>query len=454
VQRLFTIKGKRWAFLFRDNVWRMNQDTGNNLSNSMNHPSLLLEIGAEEIPARFLRGAISDLKNIAARIFSEYRVDYKNMNTFGTPRRLVLIVEGLNTVQEKVIKEVFGPSRQAAFDSKGNPTKAAAGFANSLGIKISDLIIKQRGKGDYVAAVIEKKGLETKAVLPELSKKIILSLHFPKAMRWGDTQLSFVRPIHRILAIFGSEIVNFELDGLKSSNMTKGHRFLSPSAFLIKDIASFMNLLENNFVILDHEKRKNIIRNGIASLFNTPDRQPIIDEELLDTVNFLVEFPVPVLCSFSDEYLKLPKELLITVMKDHQKYFAVQDSKGNLINNFVVISNTRAENSGTVMIGAERVIKARFDDAKFYYFDDIKKHLSDRVENLKQVTFHDELGTLFEKTERVKSIAGFLSEKLDPSLKDRVTRAGYLSKSDLITGVVREFPELQGVMGKYYALCD
>jgi glycyl-tRNA synthetase beta chain len=209
--------------------------------------------------------------------------------------------------------------------------------------------------------------------------------------------------------------------------------------------------LENNYVLLDHDKRKRRILDGFKSLFETSDRKPVIDEELLETVTFIVEYPVPVLCSFHEDYLKLPEELLITVMKDHQKYFAVQDARGKLSNNFIVVSNTRADNADTVRIGAERVIKARFDDAKFYYYDDIKRSLSDRVQDLKQVTFHDELGTLFDKTERMISIAAFLAENIDPSLKDKLMRAAHLSKADLTSGVVREFPELQGTMGTYYA---
>ncbi|RPI34956.1 MAG: glycine--tRNA ligase subunit beta, partial [Nitrospiraceae bacterium] len=195
-------------------------------------------------------------------------------------------------------------------------------------------------------------------------------------------------------------------------------------------------------------------RKNITALFNDPVLQPIIDEELLETVTYIVEYPVPVLCSFRSEYLTLPKELLITVMKDHQKYFGVQDINGSLLNHFVVISNTRAENAETVRIGAERVIKARFDDAKFYYHEDTSKRLDERVENLRAVTFHDKLGSLYEKTERVMAIAAFLAEKISPSLKDSVLRAARLSKTDLITGVVREFPELQGIMGKYYATHD
>jgi glycyl-tRNA synthetase beta chain len=416
--------------------------------------SFLLEIGSEEIPARFLPPAIAGLKEIAARLFGEYRIGFSNIEAYATPRRLALIVSGMDQAQKDSIKEIFGPSKNAAFDEQGNPSKAASGFARSAGVNVSDLKIKMKGKAEYVAAVVEEKGAETKTILPEIAKKIILSLHFPKSMRWGDGTLHFARPISWILALFGPETVRFEIDGIRSSNMTKGHRFLSPAEFQVKDIASYMSMLENNFVTLDQEKRKNNIRKNIFALFTDPAVQPIIDEELLEMVTFLVEYPAPVRCSFSQEYLKLPKELLITVMKDHQKYFGVQDSNGNLLNHFIVVSNTRADNADTVRVGAERVIKARFDDARFYYYDDIKKPLSDRIENLKDVTFHDRLGSLHEKTGRIASIASFLSEKLSDSLREKAERAAWLSKTDLVTGVVREFPELQGIMGKYYATHD
>jgi glycyl-tRNA synthetase beta chain len=420
----------------------------------MNNPSFLLEIGTEEIPARFLPGAIEDLRNSAARLLEDYRIGSENIETFATPRRLVLLAENVNAVQRDITKVVFGPSKKAAFDDNGSPTKAAAGFANSLGIKVSDLTVRQKGKNEYVTAVIEEKGLQTNSVLPEIFRKIILSLHFPKTMRWANGNLSFARPIHWILAIFDSHVMDFEIEGIKSNNLTKGHRFLSPASSQVKDIASYMKLLEHNFVILDQQKRKDIIRENMIKLFEASDKQPHFDEDLLTTVTFLVEYPVPVVCSFDNEYLALPKELLITVMKDHQKYFAVRDAEGKLSNDFVVISNTLRENSETVRIGAERVIKARFDDAKFYFNEDMKKSLASRVEDLKQVTFHDRLGTLYEKSQRLTSIGTFLAEKLASSKMDEIVRAALLAKTDLVTGVVREFPELQGTMGKYYSQHD
>jgi glycyl-tRNA synthetase beta chain len=416
--------------------------------------SLLLEIGTEEIPARFLPVAIADLKSSAAAVFAEYRIACREIKSYATPRRLVLLVKGVAPMQNDAAREVFGPSKKVAYDAQGEPTKAATGFASSVGIPVSDLVVKTKGKGEYVAAVISESGAETKAVLPEMFRKIILSLRFPKSMRWGSGSMLFVRPIHWLVALCSQETVLVEIDGIKSGNMTRGHRFLSPASFQIKEVSSYMSLLENNFVVLDQEKREKIIRAGIDELSAKSGGRPVTDDGLLETVNFLVEYPVPVLCGFDREYLKLPKELLITVMKDHQKYFGIQDEDGNLLNSFIVISNTRADNNETVRTGAERVIKARFDDAKFYFHEDRKTPLIERVEALKNVTFHDKLGSLFSKTERIVSIASFLADALIPDQKDKLLRAARLAKADLITGVVREFPELQGVMGKYYATHD
>ncbi|MDA8432900.1 MAG: glycine--tRNA ligase subunit beta [Nitrospiraceae bacterium] len=429
----------------------VNQETK---QGDMQELSLLLEIGTEEIPARFLPVAIADLKGIAAELFTDSRVEYREIKSYATPRRLVLMMKGVAPKQNEAVREVFGPSKKVAFDEQGSPTRAATGFASSLGIPVSELVVKTKGKSEYVAAIITESTADTKAVLPDLFRKIILALRFPKSMRWGSGSMLFVRPIHWIVALCGQETIPLELDGIKSGNMTRGHRFLSPAAFQIKEVSAYGSLLENNFVVLDPEKRERLIRGGIEELSAKSGGRPVADDGLLETVTFLVEYPVPVLCGFDREYLKLPKELLITVMKDHQKYFGIQDEDGNLLNSFIVISNTRAENGETVRTGAQRVIKARFDDAKFYYHEDKKSRLIDRVEGLKNVTFHDKLGSLFAKTERVVSLASFFADAVAPGQKEKLLRAANLAKADLTAGVVREFPELQGVMGKYYAQHD
>ncbi|MBM4136097.1 MAG: glycine--tRNA ligase subunit beta [Nitrospira sp.] len=432
----------------------MNNTIGNNSSLITHHSSLLLEIGTEEIPARFLPGAIQGLKENAATFLKETYIDFSEIQTYATPRRLSLIATGLPVMQEARVKEIFGPPKKAAFDKDGRPTKAAIGFAQTQGVSVESLTIKSKDKGEYVVAVIEEKGIPVKDLLPEVFKRLVLSIRFPKTMRWGNGSMRFARPIHWLLALFGNDVVHFEIDEIKSSNMTRGHRFLSPGSFKVEEISTYKDSLKNKSVILDHYERKHIILDGIRRLSAQAGGMPVEDEELIETVNFLVEYPVPVLCSFLEDYLKLPKELLITVMKDHQKYFAIKDNEGKLTNNFIVISNTKVDNAEAVRVGAERVIKARFEDARFYFEEDSKKPLYERIEDLKKVTFHDGLGSLYEKTKRIASIAEFLAGRFLPSEKDKLSRAAWLSKTDLITGSVREFPELQGIMGKYYAILD
>ncbi|HXX80690.1 MAG TPA: glycine--tRNA ligase subunit beta [Thermodesulfovibrionales bacterium] len=416
--------------------------------------SLLLEIGTEEIPARFIPPALIMLKSNTESIFEEYSIGFSGMNAYATPRRLALLVKGIPPMQKDRVKEVYGPAKKAAFDEHGAPTRAAAGFAQSQGIDVNDLVVKKKEKGEYVVAVIHYKGAPVMDLLHEALKKVILSLNFPKSMRWGNGDLRFVRPIHWIMALLDGTTIIFEIDGLRSGNITKGHRFLSPGSFIVKEIPSYINLLENNYVIADIEERKRKIAKGIENLAVSVAGKALRDEELFNTVTNLVEYPVPVLCEFPPEYLRLPKELLITVMKDHQKYFAIENDHGNLKNYFVVISNTKDENKETIRKGAERVIKARFEDARFYYEEDIKRTLHSRIQDLKRVTFHDKLGSLYDKTRRVVTLASFLSEILLPHVKQSIERAAWLCKTDLITGVVREFPELQGLMGKYYAVHD
>jgi len=416
--------------------------------------NLLLEIGTEEIPARFLPLAIQQLRDKSFELLNSQFIEFTDIKSYATPRRLALIVKGLSPFQKDIVKEVIGPPAKVAYDSDGRPTKAATGFASSQGIDISELRIKKTEKGEYVVAEKRQKGEEIKGLLPDLLKRLILSLHFPKSMRWGNSDLRFVRPIHWILALYSNEIVPFEIDGIKSGNITKGHRFLSPASFVIRELNSYINLLENNYVILDQEERRRIIYDGLSRLASSVNGRVLMDEGLIETVIYLVEYPMPVLCQFPDKYLTLPRELLITVMKDHQKYFAIEDDEGRLLNHFIVISNTKEANSETVREGAERVIKARFEDAVFYYGEDLKRPLSSRIEDLRRVTFHERLGSLYDKTERVVRLASILSERLLPEKRPLIERAAWLSKTDLLTGVVREFPELQGLMGKYYAIND
>lgn len=416
--------------------------------------SFLLEIGTEDLPARFLPLAIRQMEENTARILQELHVPFSSIRTYGTPRRLTVIVRGLPARQEYRVREVFGPARTVAFDESGRPTKAATGFARSLGVEVESLVIKRKDKGEYVVAVLREGGAPLADILPDVIARIVLSLSFPKTMRWADGDLRFARPIRWLLALFDGETVSVEIDGIRSGNSTKGHRFLSPAPFTLLEISGYRSMLENNFVIVDQDERKTMIRERMANLLQPYGETPIRDDELLETVVHLVEYPVPVVATFPREYLDLPRELLITVMKGHQKYFAVENSAGTVTNRFVVVSNTGEENADTVRIGAERVIRARFEDARFYFEEDRKVALHERVEKLRNVAYHERLGSLYAKTERVAKIAAYLSDRLPTVSRQKIVRAAWLAKADLITGVVREFPELQGTMGKYYALAS
>lgn len=413
-------------------------------------PVLLLEIGTEEIPARFLPDAIGRLKEDAAKLFSDYAIGVESIKTYATPRRLSLMAE-LHASQNAIAKEIWGPPVAVAFDSQGNPTKAAEAFARANKISLGDISRKEKGKGSYIVAIIKEETKPTGELLPELLPRLITSVHFPKTMRWGNGDFRFARPIHWILALFNNKRVPFEIDGMKSIGMTRGHRFLAPAPFEIKDSKTYINLLRNNFVIIDMEERTKMIKEGAKKLAASVKASVVTDEELLQHVVFLVEYPTAVLGTFPESYLALPKELLTTVMKGHQKYFALESSEGKLVNHFIVISNTTQGNSENVRKGAERVLKARFEDARFYYEEDLKVPLMERLEGLKKVVYHEKLGTLYDKTVRIASIAEFISAQSFKEKKKDTNTAALLSKTDLISGVVREFPELQGLMGSYYA---
>lgn len=423
----------------------------------MTTKSLLLEIGTEEIPARFLPKALEDFRHtiiLELHIKRNIPVELNNISTMGTPRRLAAIVRGLPEMQEDRKEEVFGPPKQAAFDTEGNPTKAAIGFAKSQGVDVKDLQVKQEVKGEYVCAVVEHKGRPVAEVLPEALREVILGLTFPKSMRWGSGQMRFARPIHWVLALFGSQPVSFELDGIKSGNRSRGHRFLAPREFAVRGVKDYIEKLRERYVMVEPEERMAAVRKQAEELASKVDGLPALDEELLSILACLVEYPVCVPGSFQAEYLALPDELLTAVMVGHQKYIPVKDSAGGIRNSFIVVSNTLVENADIVRAGAERVIRPRLEDARFYFESDRKKKLADRLDELRDVTFQDRLGTLYDKTQRVKAAAGALAEVLCPDKREKAVRAAELSKADLLTGVVREFPELQGVMGMYYARED
>ncbi len=412
----------------------------------------LFEIGVEEVPARFLPSTLNQMEGIALGIATEMGLEIDSIYTYATPRRLTLYIKNLKEYQKERIREIWGPPVRVAFDEKGEPTKTLTGFLKANNLKLEDIRIMRNQKGEYIVGILKEEGKHVTSILPAFMDKFILSLNFPKSMRWGEDSLRFVRPIRWLLALYGDTLIPFELDGIKTDRFSYGHRFLSYGKIEITEPRVYKDLLKKACVIVDHVERLRLIKEELQRLSSESGLEVISDDELLEHVNFIVEYPHGLLCEFSSDYLELPEELLITVMRDHQKYFALKDKSGRLSNRFIVISNTFIENDLAVRRGAERVIKARFDDARFYYEEDKKEPLPLRIDSLKKVVYQESLGTLYDKTMKLVNISEYLAKRLYPKKIELIRRSALLSKTDLVTGVVREFPELQGVMGYYYAL--
>jgi glycyl-tRNA synthetase beta chain len=412
----------------------------------------LLEIGTEEIPSRFVDPALDKMKELFTTLLATGRIVSRgDMKTFGTPRRLVLYIPELDEQQADLSKEVTGPPRKIAFDAEGKPTKAAIVFAEKNGITVDALTFKSTDKGEYVVARVDEKGGETADWLKQVLPGFILSIPFQKTMRWMDKDIRFARPIHWVLAIWGGAIVGFELNGMKSGNLSRGHRFMSPGAFLVKDFKSYSSQAEPNYVVIDPAVRKQRIAKQITELAKEKGGTVLDDPGLIEETANLVEYPVAVMGTFPKEYLRVPKEVLITAMREHQRYFSVLGIDGNLLPCFITISNTRAEDMDAIRAGNERVLAARLSDAAYFFDHDIKQPLIERLEGLKKVTYQEKLGSTYDKVQRVKTLTGYLADlfKADRKIAER---AAELCKCDLLTGVVGEFPKLQGVMGRHYAL--
>ncbi len=412
----------------------------------------LLEIGTEEIPSRFINPALENMKVLFAALLATGRVASRgDMKAFGTPRRLILHVPDMDERQADVSRVVTGPPRKIAFDAEGRPTKAAQVFAEKNGISVEALTFTTTEKGEYVAARLDEKGGDTSGWLKQVLPGFILSIPFQKTMRWMNKDIRFARPIHWVLALWGGSIVEFDLNGIRSSNLSRGHRFMSPGAFLVKDFKSYSSQSEPNFVVIDPDVRKQRIVKQTEELARAKGGRVLDDQGLVEEVANLVEYPVAVMGNFDKSYLRVPKEVLITAMREHQRYFSVVSADGALLPHFITISNTRAEDMEIVRAGNERVLAARLSDAAYFYDHDVKQPLGDRVEGLKRVTYQEKLGTVYDKTRRVTALAGYCADlfKADKKISQR---AAELCKADLLTGVVGEFPKLQGVMGRHYAI--
>lgn len=421
------------------------------MSGGVEKKELLLEIGCEEIPARFIVPALEGLRKIVTASLEARRLAHGEVVTAGTPRRLAVCVKDLSAEQPSLEREVTGPARSVAFDKDGALTKAGMGFARSQGVDPGELQVKTLPKGEYVSAVRREAGRPAEDILREDLPAWVTSLRFPKSMRWGSGDLRFARPIHWLLALCGGSVLEFEVEGISSGRESRGHRFLAPAPFTVDGWDDYLEKCGKAFVLVDVEERKGIIREQIVEAARGEGGEVSLDEELLDTVTNLVEYPVAVCGSFDEEYLSLPEEVLITSMKSHQKYFTVRDGAGKLMARFIAVSNMHCEDMALVREGNERVLRARLADADFFFREDGKRGMDDLVGELEKVVYQEKIGSYREKAERVAGLARYLAEKLAPGTEDNAARAALLSKADLVTQMVGEFPELQGVMGREYA---
>jgi glycyl-tRNA synthetase beta chain len=412
---------------------------------------IFLEIGTEEIPAGFLPKAMSDLERMIRKELATARLEFGEIRTFATPRRLALAVSDVAEDQPTLRTEAMGPARQIAYDSDGNPTKAALGFARGQGVDVSELKLVATDKGEYLFIEKEEPGRPTAQLLTEVLPRIVSGLTFKKSMRWETQEVRFARPMHWIVALYGGTVIPFTHGNLVSGNKSRGHRFMAPQEFAVSGMADWLEGCRKHFVTADQDERKATIRRQVEATGQSSGGKTVIDEGLLEEVTYLVEDPTPLCGTFEEKYLQLPRELLVTSMREHQRYFTIEDAAGKLVNKFITVSNTRPEDEQVVVKGNEKVIRARLSDAMFFWEEDQKVKLESNLEALKQVIYQAKLGTSFEKVERFARIAKGLAERLEPSAVALTERAARLAKCDLETKMVYEFPELQGIMGREYS---
>jgi glycyl-tRNA synthetase beta chain len=419
---------------------------------------LLFEIGSEEIPASFILPAAAQLEKLFSEKMETLGLPFDSVTQFSTPRRLAILVKGIGERQEDVEEVLLGPSKKAAFDKDGKPTRAAEGFARSKGASVEDLEVVETPKGEYLQLTRTLIGKQTRELLPSLLKEIILSLSFPKSMKWGVNQHSFARPIQWLVALFNGEVIELEHEGIVAGNKTYGHRFMAPDPVVIEDSNGYEEMLESISVIGDFGRRRERVQAEIQAAVGSADfgvaARVAVDEGLLDTNTNLVESPFGVCGHFDSKFLQVPDEVLITSMREHQKYFPVVTEDGALLPGFVAVNNTRVLKPELTREGHERVLRARLEDAYFFFESDKKRRLDDRVDDLNGVIFQAKLGSIKEKTERIIKLTRLLGEMLAPDLVDDACRAALLCKADLTTDMVGEFPSLQGVMGSAYAIHD
>ncbi|HCC54829.1 MAG TPA: glycine--tRNA ligase subunit beta [Desulfobulbaceae bacterium] len=418
---------------------------------SMRH-ELLFEIGTEEIPADYILPALTQLeKNLGDRL-TNLALPYSSLRTAATPRRLTVSVSGLAERQPNREEEILGPPKKAAFDQNGQPTQAAIGFAKTRGVEVDALQIVATPKGEYLMVRVAQIGRQTEELLAHLLPEIITSLNFPKSMRWGSGRTSFARPIQWLLAVYAGKTVSFSLDTITSSNTTSGHRFMTRDLFPATCFSDYVDTLRTAQVLVETKERRAAVIAEISMAALQVGGTILQDEQLVDTVCNLVEKPFALCGTFEERFLALPREVLITSMREHQKYFAVVDSTGKLMPYFIAVNNTGTKDARLAADGHQRVIRARLEDAFFFFKEDQRRSLEDRIEDLSGVIFQNKLGTMLDKTRRVTTLTGLLARKLAPEHLIHSERAAQLAKTDLLTDMVGEFPSLQGSIGKDYAL--
>ena len=413
---------------------------------------LLFEIGAEEIPAGFMPNILGQLKTLAETKLNDAHLPFESIATYGTPRRLALIVKGLADTSAEICERHKGPSASIAYDADGNPTKAAIGFARGKGLDVADLVVED----GYIYAETKTAGVPAKDIITDMLPQLITGLNFPKSMHWGNLDAKFVRPVRWLVALLDEEVIPVEFATVKSGNVTRGHRFLGADEITIKNAASYVDTLKENFVMVDQDARRELISKQLHDIAASKNASIVWDDDLLEEINYLVEWPTALCGSFEESYLALPDAAIITPMKDHQRYFPLVNQDGKLLPMFLTVRNGSDHSIEVVQAGNERVLRARLDDAKFFFNEDRKKPLIDRQDGLTKIVFQEGLGNLADKTERLLALGRVFSEECELHEDARVVleRATELAKTDLTTGMVTEFTELQGVMGKEYALLD
>ncbi len=414
--------------------------------------TLLLEIGAEELPAGYIQPALDALADNLLKRLDGARIGHGPARTFGTPRRLTVTVDQVASKQETVTESLTGPPQKIAFDENGKPTIPAVKFAEKAGVSVKQLKIVETEKGRYLSARKTVRGKSVTTLLKTILPEVVLAIPFPKSMRWSDLSIQFARPIQSIVALYGEKVIPFTLgDRIKSSRKALGHMFMNPARVDIESPAAYESAMAAVNVVVDIDKRRQMTAASVADAAASIGGKILADEALLDIVTNLVEAPFATAGKFDDMFLEVPRQILITAMREHQKYFAVVDDAGKLMPGFVAVNNTRTRNMDLVATGHERVLRARLSDARYFYNADVKVPMEAWVEKLKGVLFQARLGSMYEKATRVKILAGWLADQINPAEKEKTIRAAHLCKADLVSQVVGEFAKLQGIMGRIYA---